>query len=298
MNSYVNKFGFEYLGFYYDLFNGNQKASVEDFIIQNKKEVEITGSKGYAFLYNSGIFNGEMFDIVINNKMSEGIISKLKIVGDADDTIKFTIGVYTEVGNPSAGEEFYFYATYIGLSKNIYNNANTLNTTRLTFFRHSRYLKNTSRVIVVEGNTPIITNYEYTYPLQYSSNDNSIPASIHEIKKTSIHEAFVELQVYGGYSSFKVGVGGFLSSTQRNGYQCNKDLTGQTVKFVTLNTFAPTKKITVTTPIAGNPTIEDISEDRAYEYSTYFSIKKPSEFLYFNNVAKAVLILIEQFDEV
>jgi hypothetical protein len=245
---------------------------------------------------DTGNFAGKEFEIVINTKAMEGVIPKLQITGNVKDTIKFTIGVYTDVENPSAGEEFYFYATYIGLSKTIHNNANTLNTTRLKFFRHSRYLKKNTRVVTVENLTPILKNYPYDYPLEYSSNDNSIPNSIFEVRKSdkSVHEAFIDLQVYGGYNGFKVGVGGYLSDTQKNGYECTRNLTSLTNAVVTLNSFTPTKKV----ELKNGYTITDISEERPYQYSTYFTIEKPVEFLYFNNMAKAVITLIEQFDEV
>jgi hypothetical protein len=287
MSGYITKFGFEYNTVYYNLFDGEFKASVQDFIIENEKDYEITNGNGYAFLYSKGTFSGKEFVINVNKVNIKGIIEKMKIYGNADDVVKFFIQV-------NGTEDFYFYATYIGLSKNIHMNANTMNTTTLKFFRHTRYLKNSKMVFEVDtvGTTE---KYPYTYQFTYGGTGNSVSSSAFTIKKQSLHPAFFELQVFGGYNGFKVGLGGELSPTQRVGYECTVDLTNKKNDYVILNTFTKDNNITLY-EIGGN--IIDIRNQRNFERTTYFAFKNPTEVLYFNNIEKAVLTLIEQFDEV
>jgi hypothetical protein len=292
MKGYITKFGFEYNGTYYNLFDGEFRASVEDFVIENEKDYKTTSARGYAFVYNQGTFSGKEFVINVNKVNVNGIIEKMKIYGNVDDVVKFFIQVNGTDDNN--GEEFYFYATYLGLTKNIHMNANTLNTTTLKFFRHSRYLKNSKMVFDVDtiGTTE---KYPYTYQFTYGGTGNSVSSSAFTIKKTSLHEAFVELQVFGGYNGFKVGVGGELSDTQRNGWESTVDLTNKPNDYIVMNTFPKDKNITLY-EVGGN--IIDVSKQTNYGRSTYFTLKNTTEVLYFNNVQTAVLTLIEQFDEV
>jgi hypothetical protein len=292
MKGYITKFGFEYNGTYYNLFDGEFRASVEDFVIENEKDYKVTKANGYAFVYNTDDFTGKEFYIKINKSVANGVIEKMKIYGNVNDVVKFFIQVNGTDDNN--GEDFYFYATYLGIEKNIHLNANTLNTTRIKFFRHTRYLKNSKMVFEVDtiGTTE---QYPYTYQFTYGGTGNSVSSSAFTIKKQSLHPAFFELQVFGGYNGFKVGLGGELSPTQRVGYECTVDLTNKKDDYVILNTFTKDNNITLY-EIGGN--IIDIRNQRNFERTTYFTFKEPTEVLYFNNIEKAVLTLIEQFDEV